>query len=121
MHPWSLIPRLLSILAVLSLLIVPMMMLSGAAATDHAATAKISDMATTADGMPCCPHKKPVLPDCDKSCPLAIVCMANCFPAAPTASAFIPVRYAVAFVKKPSNDLWRDLLPDPPPLKPPRS
>ena len=73
-----------------------------------------------ADGMPCCPHEKPALPDCAKTCPLAILCLAKCFPSAPAASAFILVRFAVADVKTPANDLWQNLLPDPPPLKPPR-
>jgi hypothetical protein len=116
----SLIPRLLSILAVVSLLTTPMMTPSGAAATDVTSAADMSDMATMADGMPCCPHEKPVLPDCAKSCPWAILCLAQCFPNAP-ASAFLLVRFAVADVKTPDNDIWRNLLPDRPPLKPPRT
>jgi hypothetical protein len=117
----SLIRRLLSILAIVSLLASPVMTSSGAAAMDDASAGNMADLETTADGMPCCPHEKPVQPDCAKFCPLAILCLAKCFPNAPAASAFIITRFAVADVKTPADDLWRDLLSDPPPLKPPRA
>jgi hypothetical protein len=48
------------------------------------------------------------------------LCMATCLPVAPAASAFIPVRLAVIDAKTLGDDSWRDLLPDPPPPKPPR-
>jgi hypothetical protein len=118
---WSLIPRLLSILAIVSLLTSPMMTPSGAVAMDDAPAADMPDMGTMADGMPCCPHQSPALPDCAKSCPLAILCIAKCFPNAPDVAAFILMRFAVADVKTLADDLWRNLLPDPPPRKPPRA
>ncbi len=117
----SLIARLLSIVAIVSLLASPMMTSSGAAAMGDAYAVDVSDMATASDGMPCCPHEQPAMPDCAKSCPLAILCLAKCFPNSAAASAFIIMRFAVADVKTPADDLWRDLLPDPPPLKPPRA
>jgi hypothetical protein len=98
-----------------------MMILSSVAPMDVASTAKMSDPASMADGMPCCPHEKPALPDCQKACPLAILCLAKCFPNAPATSVVFPVRLAVAEVKTPGNDYWRDRLRDPPPLKPPRA
>jgi hypothetical protein len=122
MQLWSLIPRLLSIIAVVSLLTGPMMTTPGAIVMDDAPTAEMSDMGgSMADAMPCCPHEKPALPDCAKSCPLAVLCLAKCFPSAPASSVVFPVRFAVADVKSPGNDFWRDHLRDPPPLKPPRA
>jgi hypothetical protein len=117
----SILSRLLSVLMIVSLLAASTMILSSAGPMDDASMAGMSDTASLADGMPCCPHEKPALPDCQKSCPLAVLCMAKCFPGGPAAAAFIPVRYAVADVKTPRDDVWRDRLPDPPPLKPPRA
>ncbi len=128
---WWLIPRLLSILAVVGLLTSPMTTSLGVEAMSAAVAADVSDMGMsdmgipdmgmTAHAMPCCPHEKPVSPDCAKSCPLAILCLAKCFPNAPAASASLPIRFAAADVKPPGNDRRPDRLPDPPPLKPPRT
>lgn len=120
----SLIPRALSILAIVSLLVSPMMTSPGAAAVGVTAagvsdSADVSDSAIAADGVPCS-HEKPVLPDCAK-CPLALLCLAKCFPSAPAAWAFVVTRFAVAVVRKPGDELWRDLPAEPPPLKPPRA
>lgn len=114
----SLIPRALSILAIVSLLLSPMMTSPGAAAVDVTA-ADVSDSVTAADAMPCS-HEKPVLPDCAK-CPLALLCLTKCFPSAPAAWAFVVTRFSVAVVRKPGDDLWRNLPAEPPPLKPPRA
>jgi hypothetical protein len=127
---------LLSILAVVSLLTSPMMTSGGAEAMSAAVAADASDigmpdmgmpdmgmpdMGMSAHAMPCCPLEKPVVPDCAKSCPLAILCLAKCFPNAPAASASLLIRFAVADMKTPGDDSRRDRLPDPPPLKPPRT
>ena len=32
------------------------------------------------EGMPCCPDQKSSTADCQKACPLAVMCMAKCFP-----------------------------------------
>lgn len=115
-----LISRLLSILAIVGLLTAPMANPSNAAAMDDASTAVMTEMASMPDGMPCCPDQ-PAFPDCSKSCLMAVLCMAKCFPGTPAASATIPTRTAVAAVKVPWDDIWQDLLPDPPPPKPPRA
>jgi len=117
----SLVFHLLSILAVVSFLAAPMVTPSRAGGKENASLAAMSDMASMSDSMPCCPDEKPSLPDCQKSCPLAILCMAKCFPSVPAASVLIPARFAVAEVKMPGNDVWRDLLPEPPPPEPPRA
>jgi hypothetical protein len=117
---WSLLSRLLSILTIVSLLAASMVILSSVAPMNNATAAELSDTASMVDGMPCCPHEKPALPDCQKACPLAILCLAKCFPSAPAAWVVFPIRFAVADVKTPGDDFWRDRLRDPPPLKPPR-
>jgi hypothetical protein len=122
--PWFFISRLLAIAAVVSLLAAPVVTPSGAEAMDGASMAEMSEMAEMASmsgAMPCCPHQTPAIPDCWKSCALAVLCMAKCFPGAPAESAFIPARFGVAVTKIPGNDLWRDLLPEPPPPRPPRT
>jgi hypothetical protein len=115
---WPLLPRLLSILAVVSLLIVPMAAPSVAMAAAPAGA--MEDMASMADGMPC-PHKKPAVPDCPKSCPLAALCMTGCLPYALVSGASIPARFAVADVKSPGDDVEAERLTEPPPPRPPRT
>lgn len=117
----TLIPRLLSILAIVGLLTAPMVTPSSAVAMGDASMAGMSETASMPDGMPCCPDEKPTLPDCAKSCPLAVLCMAKCFPGSPALSAAMPVRIAVAAVNVPWDDVSRDGLRDPPPPKPPRA
>ncbi len=84
--------------------------------------AAMSDLASVSQGMPCCPDQKPCPPDCLKSsCPLAVACVAKCFPGAPAVAAFVPARFATADTIPPGDDVWRDLLPEPPPPKPPKA
>jgi hypothetical protein len=116
---WPLLPRLLSILAVVSLLIAPMAAPSVAMAA--ASVPAMEDMASMTDGMPCCSHEKPALPDCPNSCPLAALCMAGCLPYAPVSGASVPARFAVADVKSPSDDVGPERLTEPPPPRPPRT
>lgn len=122
----TVVSRLLSILAVVSLLIVPMAAPSVAAAAPSVAMAAapagaMEDMACTSDGMPCCPHEKPAVPDCPKSCPLAALCVTGCLPDAPVSGASIPARFAVADVKSPGDDVDPERLTEPPPPRPPRT
>lgn len=117
----SLIPRLLSVLVIVGLLTAPMATPSSGEAMNDASMGVMSEMASMPAGMPCCPDQKPALPDCSKSCPIAVLCLAKCFPGIPAASAVIPARIAVAAVKMPWDDIWRDVLLDPPPPKPPRA
>jgi hypothetical protein len=118
---WPLAPRLLSILAVVSLVASPMARPSVAATVGHRQMAAVGDVVAMPEGMHCCPDQKPTIPDCRQSCPLAVLCMAICFPIGPTTSAFIPARFALTDVKALDDDTWRVLLPDPPPPKPPRA
>jgi len=118
---FSFISRLLSILAIVGLLTAPMVAPSSAVAMDDASMAGMSGMASVPDDMPCCPNEKPSLPGCAKSCPFAILCLAKCFPAVPAVSVVMPARVFVADVKTSWDDNLRDILPDPPPPKPPRT
>lgn len=118
MQVYSIVARLLGIIAVLGLLAAPMTLPSIAAPMDEAVTAAKADAISTSDEMPCCPHDRAALPDCSKSCPFAVLCTAMFFPA--NSTAFVPARLAVVDVKVPGDDIGRDLLRDPPPPKPPR-
>ena len=116
---WPFLPRLLSILAVVSLLIVPMA--APSVATAAAPTGAMEDMASMSDGMPCCLHEKPAVPDCPKSCPLAALRVTGCLPYAPVSGASIPARFAVADVKSPGDDVEPERLTEPPSPRPPRT
>jgi hypothetical protein len=118
---WTLFPRLLSILAVVSLLTAPMVTPSAAVTMAVDPKATMADMASMPDGMPCPSDQRQSVPDCQKSCPLAIVCVAKCFPNASTTAAITLTRLSAADVITPSNDVGHDLLPNPPPPRPPRT
>lgn len=78
--------------------------------------------AQMAHAIPCCPDEtRGPADDCGKSCPMALLCMAKLLPAPPLAKDFVPTRVAALVMQVPHDDMWRDLLPDPPPPEPPRS
>lgn len=78
------------------------------------------EMAAMPDDMSCCTDQKQSVPDCQKSCPLATICMAKCFPG-------IAQRGLGTFrLDALSNvNLYSDLFIDPtigyPPDRPPRA
>jgi hypothetical protein len=114
--------RLLSILSVVGLLIAPVVASSAAAAMIHVPMGAMGDMQSVSmpEGMPCCPDQAPAAPDQQKSCPLAISCMAGSVTIAPTAVASVLLLtngQAIA----PHNDMERDVLAQSPPLRPPRA
>jgi hypothetical protein len=118
---WSLIPRLLSILAVVGLLIAPVAS-SAAAAMIHVPMGAMGDMqfVSMPEGMPCCPDQAPAAPDQQKSCPLAISCIASSVTLAPTAIASVLLLTKGQAIA-PHNDMERDVLAQSPPLRPPRA
>jgi len=107
--------RLLPILAIVGLVAGPFTPpVNGAA---MAASCAMSEMPAN---MPCCPHDKPAVPDCQKTCPLMATCMANCFPGAPMLSS-----QAVFFMDQSDalgsgTDVAADALTIEPPARPPR-
>jgi hypothetical protein len=77
-------------------------------------------MASMSGAMPCCPHEKPGLPDCSKTCPYAILCMAGCLSIVPAETDFVVLRSKKGSSLALINDAERDLLGEPPPPRPPR-
>lgn len=116
---WVAFPRLLSILAVVSILTAPMVTLSAAATMAVDPAAAMAHMASMPDMPSGCLDQSQ--PDCQKSCPLAALCFAKCFPGVSTAVPTTLARLYVADVTAPGNDVGRDLLPNPPPPRPPRA
>jgi hypothetical protein len=124
---WLAIQRLLPILAVLGLVLAPLatpVMAAELAGPMLSADVAMADMAVEHAGMssdmPCCPPEKPVMPDCQKACPLAALCLAKCFGGL-LASADEPLRLASL-----APMISRDEIPPPslgqaPPPPPPRS
>jgi len=71
---------LLGVMAILGILAAPAVagrMTVGSKVIDAMAT----DTAKMPDGMPCCPHIKQSVPDCQQNCPFAALCTAQCVPA----------------------------------------
>ena len=106
---WSAMVRLLCALAVLGLF-------SGSLVAPVKAAPEIATM-SMADNMSCCPQKQ--LPDCGKSCPLAVLCLSPSVPAVPAKFGVIArlVR-EVAFILQ--TDLLITGLGEPPLQRPPR-
>jgi hypothetical protein len=93
--------RLLPILAILGMVLAPIAAPSGAGAMaaetvtmeSHASISDplLSEIAISAD-MPCCPHEKPMMPDCGKAtCPLMALCSAKDFPNGCAAGSVLPL------------------------------
>ncbi|WP_434730675.1 hypothetical protein [Rhizobium binae] len=116
----SLIPRLLSILAILGFLTAPMATPSAAEAMAVQPMAAMTDMGAMSDDMSCCPDQKQSLPDCQKSCPLATICMAKCVPGVAQRE-FALFRLDRPVIVGRSNDRMRDPTTGPPPDRPPRT
>lgn len=121
---WQALMRLLATLAVVSLSLAPVT--ASAAAVDaaapvssHAMTMGDADAAMAMDEMPCCPPDKSVMPDCQKDCPLAALCLAKLTTALPVLAG-VPVRTAISqTVPWRASTAFRSLLQAPLP-KPPR-
>ncbi len=107
--------RALSILTIVSLLTASMAPPSMAAIGDDVSYAGM----TTSDDMPCCPSEESV-PDCQKSCPLALLCVANCFANPSIFSASANTQPLLAGVLMPHSDPDYRSIAASPPRKPPR-
>ncbi|QFU14749.1 hypothetical protein [Microvirga thermotolerans] len=122
MKLWLAITRLLSVLAILALVLAPITapaVAEGMAAPVAAADAAM-DMASTGDDMPCCPPEKPVMPDCQKACPLATLCLAKIVQGVMPVNA-VPARFSLARALIPGNDANPDTLAPIPPPRPPQA
>jgi hypothetical protein len=116
----SVFPRLLSILAILGFLTALAATLPAAGTLVDAPTAAMADMTSMPDGMPCCPHEKQSIPDCQKNCPFAALCTAQCVLAVPGEVAFLVRRLAQAEPLTLYNEALRDQRSVAPPQRPPR-
>jgi hypothetical protein len=114
---WSVLPRLLSILAIAGLLSAPV---ATPLAAVTFADAPMADMASITDGMPCCPHQEPSIPDCQKNCPFAALCTAQCIPAVAAEAAFLIRKLAQAKPLSLYNEMLRDQRYVATPQRPPR-
>ena len=122
--------RLLSILALIGFITIPMMTppawaVNAGAAASH--TAKMDDMTSMAGmasmkgSMECCPQQKPVVPSCPKHCPWAALCVAKCFSNTVSAAEYIVFASLMTDRITPENDQNRDRMGEPPPPRPPRT
>ncbi|TIX93107.1 hypothetical protein BSK43_002090 [Rhizobium sp. P44RR-XXIV] len=82
--------------------------------------AAMTDIGAMAVGMSCCPDQKQSLPDCQKSCPLATICMAKCVPgvAQRVFALFHLDRLVIVGL---IDDQMRNPTTGPPPDRPPRT
>lgn len=110
--------RLLPILAIAGLVAGPFIAPASGAAM---ATASDMSMSGMADDMPCCPHEKPAVPDCQKACPLMATCMAKCFSVAPTLLSLAFIFWNQSDAIRPGSDVVGDALAIEPPARPPRT
>jgi hypothetical protein len=117
---WSLVFRLLSVLAIVGLSIAPMVTPSVATTADAESMTAMAHMSSMGDDMDCCPQQKQSVPDCQTSCALAALCAMNSFASAPTFG-FTIIRSAKAERLIPRDDRLRDPLVEPPPPRPPRT
>ena len=87
---WRTLRLLLTALAVVGITMAPLV------APAVASTMPAVAATAMADDMPCCPHVKPVMPDCAKACPLMAVCMAKYPQTVPagTAALYAPLQLA---------------------------
>jgi hypothetical protein len=114
-----LLSRLLAILAIAGLLVTPLApAVAGKMAVES--TVSMADMVSMAEGMPCCPHQKQSLPDCQQNCPFAALCTAQCIPTIPTEAIFVLRSPVQAEPLYPYDDVPRDQRSIAPPRRPPR-
>jgi hypothetical protein len=127
MKPWLAITRLLAILAIVGIVVAPFAApaVAGGMAAPMAMADAGADM-TSMDGdmaiadMPCCPPAKPVMPDCQKACPLATLCLAKIVQGIMPMNA-VPARFSIAQALIPGNDANPDTLAPIPPPRPPQA
>lgn len=116
MKLWTALCRLLSILTVVGLMTASMAPPSMAAV--GTASPSVMDMASMPDDMPCCPGGDQA-PDCDKACPLAILCLGMGVAQASAPGSMIARLDPIAVMLPGGDSAYRSRAA-PPPRKPPR-
>jgi hypothetical protein len=126
MKPWFAITRLLLILAIVGIVLAPFTApaVAGGMAVPMAMTDTGTDMASADDmamaEMPCCPPAKPTVPDCQKACPLATLCLAKLVQGILPVGA-VSARLGISVALLPGNDAAPDTLAPLPPPRPPQA
>lgn len=125
MKPWLAITRLLSVLAILGLVLAPFTApaVAGGMVAPAAMADTGMDMASMGDDMadmPCCLPEEPVIPDCQKACPLATLCLAKIVQGIMPVGA-TSIRFSDALALFPGNDGNPDTLAPSPPPRPPQA
>jgi hypothetical protein len=127
MKPWLAITRLLSILTILGLVLAPFTTPAVAGGMD--APMAMTDTGTDMPSMdgdvamaeiPCCPPEQSTVPDCQKACPLATLCLAKIVQAIMPAGA-LPAQFCIAQALLLRNDASLDTLDPIPPPRPPQA
>jgi hypothetical protein len=111
--------RALALLALVGLVFAPLTTPAMAGGAGSMAAMSADNGEAMAE-MPCCPPEKPVMPDCQKACPLAALCVAKCFSGLVAASA-VPNRLGVALAMIAGDEAAPDTLAHGPPPRPPQS
>ena len=111
----QLIARVLAVFAIAGLVAAPLATPVAAMSPSNVA---MSDMASVADEMPCCPDTQKKN-DC-KDCPLFAICAVKNLAAQPVADAIVP-RPVTRFQLLVRDDLMSDGFDRPPPDHPPRT
>jgi hypothetical protein len=70
--------------------------------------------------MPCCPHEKPMMPDCQKACPLATFCLAKIFQSVLATDA-LAILFGVSQAVIPADNANLDTLAPAPAPRPPQA
>lgn len=104
------ISRLLIVLGVLSLVVAPVAARGGL----------VVESSAMLENMDCCPPDKPMMLDCQKSCPLLALCMANCISALVVSESRVGRRVSVTTAWVTVGDNCVDALTLRPPAPPPR-
>lgn len=118
----SLLRRLLAILVIVGLTAGPF---AASAAVGPMEPSSGMSMAMTDEAMvgdmPCCPDEKPMLPDCQKLCPLMMSCLAKCFQPGPLVSAWDRSALRLTDIIGLRDDALPSGLAAEPPPRPPRT
>jgi hypothetical protein len=109
---------LLPLLAVLGLLVAPLA--APALSNTMQPLVAMAGMPDMQAEMPCCPPETPALPDCQKNCPLASMCLVKCLQATAFAET-AATDFGVLRKLRPENDASRERAGPSPQPRPPRT
>jgi hypothetical protein len=112
------IGRFVALIVIAGLVLAPVLLSVGAAASAHSSVAMSSDTAMPSD-MECCPNKASHVPDCGKDCPFMALCMGIGLQSDRVASFCVPLTLVSTMIPGIQRDL--DGLAQAPPIRPPKT